>query len=363
MRDAAGDFEVYQYNASENAFVGTSMGAVGAPWVVDGIAADPPSGSGAAGSASTAQLVQAMASMGGSAPSAPRQAPRPAQTAATNSSDDAASRLILAEQGPARKCGGMWPPLMISMPGSAISISHKSAIGSGTNGAHARAAAPRYCDRQGASGSDRAADVDRARLSRGRSSRRQGPGVRQSCGGLPIGQGGKEIRVSAPCYFATGYLLRRNACARYLVTARSGCGSNPRNSVISPSGGTGSAVRCRSPASRCLTLRAALVPSDRRATDEMLMQDAAGAIYEVYRYSASENAFAGTSMGAVGTTWVVDGIAVDPPAEAAPPAASTAQLVQAMASMGGSAAVSTASGSTVGVELSQPTLLTTPHPA
>ena len=41
MQDAAGDFEVYQYNASLNAFVGNSMGTVGAPWVVDGIAADP----------------------------------------------------------------------------------------------------------------------------------------------------------------------------------------------------------------------------------------------------------------------------------------------------------------------------------
>lgn len=44
MQDAAGDFEVYQYNAGLNAFVGNAMGAVGAPWVVDGIAANPTSG-------------------------------------------------------------------------------------------------------------------------------------------------------------------------------------------------------------------------------------------------------------------------------------------------------------------------------
>ena len=62
MQDAAGDFEVYQYNASLNAFVGNSMGKVGAPWVVDGIAAN--TSSGGATAASTAQLVQAMASMG-----------------------------------------------------------------------------------------------------------------------------------------------------------------------------------------------------------------------------------------------------------------------------------------------------------
>jgi len=61
MQDAAGNFEVYQYNASLNAFVGNSMGAVGAPWVLDGIAANSPSNAGA----SNAQLVQAMAGFGG----------------------------------------------------------------------------------------------------------------------------------------------------------------------------------------------------------------------------------------------------------------------------------------------------------
>jgi len=45
MQDASGNFEVYQYNASLNAFVGSAMGAVGAPWVVEGIAADPTTGS------------------------------------------------------------------------------------------------------------------------------------------------------------------------------------------------------------------------------------------------------------------------------------------------------------------------------
>ena len=69
MQDAAGDFEVYRYNASLNAFVGNSMGAVGAPWVLDGIAADPPTGSmGSLGS--TSQLVQAMAGFVGGGGSA-----------------------------------------------------------------------------------------------------------------------------------------------------------------------------------------------------------------------------------------------------------------------------------------------------
>src|SRR5262245_23781593 len=65
MQDAAGNFEVYQYNASLNAFVGNSMGAVGAPWVVDGIAADPPTGATGSLDGSTSQLVQAMAGFGG----------------------------------------------------------------------------------------------------------------------------------------------------------------------------------------------------------------------------------------------------------------------------------------------------------
>ena len=47
MQDAAGDFEVYQYIPA-NAFDGSSMGAVGSPWVLDGIA-DPPGSAAPAG--------------------------------------------------------------------------------------------------------------------------------------------------------------------------------------------------------------------------------------------------------------------------------------------------------------------------
>jgi hypothetical protein len=65
MQDVAGDFEVYRYNASLNAFVGNAMGAVGAPWVVDGIAGNPPTASMASSDTSTSQLVQAMAAFGG----------------------------------------------------------------------------------------------------------------------------------------------------------------------------------------------------------------------------------------------------------------------------------------------------------
>ena len=79
MQDAAGDFEVYKYNSSEGAFDGSSMGAVGSPWVVVGIV-DPPGG---IAGASTGQLVQAMASMGVSAAS--NSAPFPALGAGAQS--------------------------------------------------------------------------------------------------------------------------------------------------------------------------------------------------------------------------------------------------------------------------------------
>ena len=39
----------------------------------------------------------------------------------------------------------------------------------------------------------------------------KGPAFDAGGRGLLIGQAGRRIRVSAPCYFATGYLLRRNA--------------------------------------------------------------------------------------------------------------------------------------------------------
>jgi hypothetical protein len=57
MQNAAGNFEAYRYEASIHGFSGTAMGTMGPPWVVDGIAADPPIGAGT----SASQLVQAMA--------------------------------------------------------------------------------------------------------------------------------------------------------------------------------------------------------------------------------------------------------------------------------------------------------------
>jgi hypothetical protein len=66
-------------------------------------------------------------------------------------------------------------------------------------------------------------------------------------------------------------------------------------------------------------------------------------------------------MGQVGLQWQVGGIAADPPA-AAFSAGSIAQLVQAMASFGVSAAVNSAPGAVLGgADASQQTLLTAPQ--
>ena len=93
--------------------------------------------------------------------------------------------------------------------------------------------------------------------------------------------------------------------------------------------------------------------------DEMLMQDAAGD-FEVYQYNTSLGAFVGTSIGAVGPSWSVEGIAADPSGSAA--SGLSAQLVQAMASMGGGPALSTGGTPLSGAETSQQTLLaTSPH--
>jgi hypothetical protein len=91
--------------------------------------------------------------------------------------------------------------------------------------------------------------------------------------------------------------------------------------------------------------------------DEMLMQNAAGD-FEVYQYNASENAFVGAAMGAVGAPWAVAGVAADAPA-----GASTAQLIQAMASISSGSSVNTTGTSAVSTDTPMQTILTTPQHA
>ena len=43
----------------------------------------------------------------------------------------------------------------------------------------------------------------------------KGPAFDRAAEAYLSDKAGRGIRVSAPCYFATGYLLRRNAGARY----------------------------------------------------------------------------------------------------------------------------------------------------
>ncbi len=96
--------------------------------------------------------------------------------------------------------------------------------------------------------------------------------------------------------------------------------------------------------------------------DEMLMQDAAGD-FEVYQYNASLNAFVGNSMGAVGAPWAVDGIAANPPSGGRLRPLRPHNSCKRWRRWEAARPLSTAIGPTAGVELSQPSLLTTPHPA
>jgi len=92
---------------------------------------------------------------------------------------------------------------------------------------------------------------------------------------------------------------------------------------------------------------------------DMLMRNSNTGAFEVYDISHNAITSAG-SMGSVGLDWQVGGIAADPPAGSS--AASTAWLVQAMASFAASAAVnSTPSAVLGGGDTPQQTLLTVAH--
>jgi hypothetical protein len=92
---------------------------------------------------------------------------------------------------------------------------------------------------------------------------------------------------------------------------------------------------------------------------DMLMRNSNTGAFEVY--DIIHNAItSAASMGQVGLQWQVGGIAADPPAASA--ADSTALLVQAMASFGASAAITSAPSAVPGgPDTSQQTLLTLPH--
>ena len=94
-------------------------------------------------------------------------------------------------------------------------------------------------------------------------------------------------------------------------------------------------------------------PLDGAGSTAMLMRNTGTGAFEVYDISANAIA-AATAMGQVGTEWLVAGIATDPPG-AAP---ANAQLVQAMASMGTTAAVSAGNTAQIGEETSALTPLT-----
>jgi hypothetical protein len=99
--------------------------------------------------------------------------------------------------------------------------------------------------------------------------------------------------------------------------------------------------------------------SGNRNETDMLMRNSNTGGFEVYDISHNTITSA-ASMGQVGLQWQVGGIAADPPAAAAS-AASTARFVQAMASFGASATITSMPGAVLGNPDTPPqTLLTMP---
>ena len=93
-------------------------------------------------------------------------------------------------------------------------------------------------------------------------------------------------------------------------------------------------------------------------TSDMVLRNSGNGSFEVYDISNNQLT-AASSLGQVGLDWQVGGIAADP--ATLPSGASTAQLVQAMAALGGNRAVSTATSPPDSSESSQQALLATPQ--
>src|SRR6516164_4065453 len=97
-------------------------------------------------------------------------------------------------------------------------------------------------------------------------------------------------------------------------------------------------------------------------TDLLLRNSQSGGL-EVY--DINNNQLTGAApLGAVGTDWQPGGFAADPPTGAMGSSASTSQLVQAMAGFGSSGGgAETVNTAPLGIDTSQPSLLTTPQHA
>jgi hypothetical protein len=90
----------------------------------------------------------------------------------------------------------------------------------------------------------------------------------------------------------------------------------------------------------------------------MVLRNKNSGAFEVYNI-VGNSLVGAASLGAVGLDWQLGGFAVDPPTGSIQPA-SNAQLVQTMASFGGSAA-DTSNPIPLSADTSQQTLLTTPQ--
>ena len=99
--------------------------------------------------------------------------------------------------------------------------------------------------------------------------------------------------------------------------------------------------------------------STRPNETDMLMRNSNTGAFELYDIS-NNTITSAASMGQVGLEWMVAGFAAGPAIGSS--AASTAQLVRAMASFGASAAVNSAPGAVfTGADTSQQALLAIPH--
>ena len=99
-------------------------------------------------------------------------------------------------------------------------------------------------------------------------------------------------------------------------------------------------------------------PFNGAGSADMVLRNSNTGTFEVYDIANSQLTTA-ASLGQVGQEWQLGGFAADPPSGTA--AASTAQLVQAMASFGASEILNNASAVSPGIDPSQQALLATPQ--
>src|SRR5262249_55111807 len=106
---------------------------------------------------------------------------------------------------------------------------------------------------------------------------------------------------------------------------------------------------------------AGIAPVRGPGTSDLVLRNVISGAFEVYDI-ANNQITGAASLGQVGLDWQLGGLAADPPAGVMGGADANAQLVQAMAGLGGGAA-DASDAVALGDDLSQQPLLTTPQHA